>query len=256
MLGRGGGCSRPPPSSSSGSQPFGGVCNLVAIAEEVQKFTAICHGCAGDAPFSKRLTADTDVEVGAHSCPRAFARFHRCIPRSSLSSCLRLCLRLCPPSLSLSLSPPRSTPLALHAPLLPPSLPPHPLPFRRIPSLQLIGGDDMYVPMCRPCFLGLPEARGGSIHITVGPMFSGKSSDLLRRVRRLQHAKKRCLMVKFRADARYSEVCVNSSACCVSSVPSASSVCVRWVDRGTPPCGVLGHAFPPWGATPPPPTHF
>ncbi len=51
-------------------QAFGGVCNLVAVAEEVQKFTAICHGCAGDAAFSKRITADTDVEVRLPLCRR------------------------------------------------------------------------------------------------------------------------------------------------------------------------------------------
>ncbi len=75
----------------------------------------------------------------------------------------------------------------------------------RVCWLQLIGGADMYVPMCRACFLGDSQASG-TIHITTGPMFSGKSSDLLRRVRRMQHAKKRCLLVKYRADSRYSEV--------------------------------------------------
>ncbi len=107
------------------------MCNLVAVAEEVQKFSAICHGCSGEAAFSQRITADTAVEV--------------------------------------------------------------------------IGGSDMYVPMCRPCFLKSPTASG-SIHVTIGPMFSGKSSDLLRRIRRLQHAKKRCLLIKYKQDARYSEV--------------------------------------------------
>ena len=112
-------------------QPFGSVCDLVAVAEEVQKFSAVCHGCSENAAFSQRITADTAVEV--------------------------------------------------------------------------IGGSDMYVPMCRPCFLKDPAATG-SIHITMGPMFSGKSSDLLRRIRRMQHAKKRCLLVKYSRDDRYSEV--------------------------------------------------
>ena len=112
-------------------QPFGAVCNLIAVAEEVQKFAAVCHGCSENGAFSQRLTADTAVEV--------------------------------------------------------------------------IGGADMYVPMCRPCFLRDAGATG-SIHITMGPMFSGKSSDLLRRIRRMQHAKRKCLLVKYSRDDRYSEV--------------------------------------------------
>ncbi len=113
------------------AQPFGTVCDLVAVAEEMQKLSAVCYRCRKDGAFSKRLSAETAVEV--------------------------------------------------------------------------IGGADMYVPMCRACFLGAPEASG-SVHITVGPMFSGKSSDLLRRIRRLEHSKQRCLVVKFHRDTRYSVV--------------------------------------------------
>lgn len=38
----------------------------------------------------------------------------------------------------------------------------------------------------------------------IGPMFSGKSTELLRRVRRYRHASYNCLVVKYRADTRYS----------------------------------------------------
>ena len=106
------------------------MCNLLPLAEELQKFAAVCHTCGDDAPFSKRITADTAVE--------------------------------------------------------------------------LIGGADMYVPMCRSCFTG--SETKGSVHITLGPMFSGKSSDLVRRIRRLRHAKKKCVIIKFNQDTRYSEV--------------------------------------------------
>jgi thymidine kinase len=43
-------------------------------------------------------------------------------------------------------------------------------------------------------------------HITViyGPMFSGKSSELLRKIRRYEHAKKSCLIINYLHDNRYS----------------------------------------------------
>jgi thymidine kinase len=135
------------------SQPFGDVCNLLPLAESFQKFSAVCHSCGEDAPFSKRLSADLQVE--------------------------------------------------------------------------LIGGDDLYVPACRSCFLGQETGRG-SIHITLGPMFSGKSSDLLRRIRRHRHAKRTALVVKFNQDTRYSDV---STLLCVVMV---SVFCF---------CSVVGDVF-------------
>ena len=36
-------------------------------------------------------------------------------------------------------------------------------------------------------------------------MFSGKSSELLRKIRRFEHAKKRCLVVNYSHDNRYSQ---------------------------------------------------
>ena len=36
-------------------------------------------------------------------------------------------------------------------------------------------------------------------------MFSGKSSKLLRKIRRYEHAKKKCLVVNYRHDNRYTE---------------------------------------------------
>ena len=43
----------------------------------------------------------------------------------------------------------------------------------------------------------------GRIDLIVGPMFSGKSSELQRVVRRYQIANKRCLVINFLADDRY-----------------------------------------------------
>lgn len=45
----------------------------------------------------------------------------------------------------------------------------------------------------------------GEIEVIYGPMFSGKSSELLRKVRRYTHAKKSCLVVNYLQDNRYSK---------------------------------------------------
>jgi thymidine kinase len=44
----------------------------------------------------------------------------------------------------------------------------------------------------------------GTIEIIYGPMFSGKSSELLRKIRRFEHARKRCLVLNYSHDNRYS----------------------------------------------------
>jgi len=50
----------------------------------------------------------------------------------------------------------------------------------------------------------------GRIEVVFGPMFSGKSSELIRRVRRHQIAKKECLVLNYAKDTRYTD----SDACC------------------------------------------
>lgn len=45
----------------------------------------------------------------------------------------------------------------------------------------------------------------GNLQLIIGPMFSGKSTELIRRVRRYQHARLECLVVKYMFDDRYSE---------------------------------------------------
>ena len=44
----------------------------------------------------------------------------------------------------------------------------------------------------------------GRIEVIFGPMFSGKSSELQRRVKRHQIAKKNCMVLNFFKDNRYS----------------------------------------------------
>ena len=46
-------------------------------------------------------------------------------------------------------------------------------------------------------------AHDGEIQLIVGPMFSGKSTELMRRIRRYGFAKKSCLVLKYAKDCRY-----------------------------------------------------
>jgi thymidine kinase len=52
----------------------------------------------------------------------------------------------------------------------------------------------------------LPSLRAtrGVIQVIFGPMFSGKTTELVRRMKRYSVAKHRCLLVKYSADTRYS----------------------------------------------------
>lgn len=45
----------------------------------------------------------------------------------------------------------------------------------------------------------------GHIQIIFGPMFSGKTTELIRRVRRYSIARQRCLVIKYAKDTRYSD---------------------------------------------------
>lgn len=45
----------------------------------------------------------------------------------------------------------------------------------------------------------------GNIQLIFGPMFSGKTTELLRRIKRFSIARRRCLVIKYAKDTRYSE---------------------------------------------------
>lgn len=45
----------------------------------------------------------------------------------------------------------------------------------------------------------------GKIHLIIGPMYSGKTSELLRRKRRSEFAHKKCLLIKYHKDTRYDQ---------------------------------------------------
>lgn len=44
----------------------------------------------------------------------------------------------------------------------------------------------------------------GRIEIIIGPMFSGKTTELIRRIKRMNLADKKCLVIKYKSDNRYS----------------------------------------------------
>lgn len=47
------------------------------------------------------------------------------------------------------------------------------------------------------------ESQKGSIDMIIGPMFSGKTSELVKRVRRSLAASQKCLLIKYKGDTRY-----------------------------------------------------
>ena len=72
----------------------------------------------------------------------------------------------------------------------------------------------------------------GSIELIIGPMFSGKTSELLRRARRYGFAKKSTLLIKFAEDCRYDPkmICTHDkirSGDCVSC-PNLSEIKDAW----------------------------
>ena len=49
--------------------------------------------------------------------------------------------------------------------------------------------------------------HSGQIQLIMGPMFSGKTTELLRRIRRYTIAKRECVVIKYVGDTRYSDDC-------------------------------------------------
>lgn len=50
----------------------------------------------------------------------------------------------------------------------------------------------------------------GRIELIIGPMFAGKTTELMRRVKREIHARRTCFIIKYAKDTRYSNECVSS----------------------------------------------
>uniref|UniRef100_UPI00398F0B06 thymidine kinase, cytosolic isoform X1 n=2 Tax=Pristiophorus japonicus TaxID=55135 RepID=UPI00398F0B06 len=71
--------------------------------------------------------------------------------------------------------------------------------------------------------LSSPSKVRGQIQIIFGPMFSGKSTELMRRVRRYQIAQYQCLVVKYAKDNRYNaEDLATHDRCTMQAVPTTN----------------------------------
>jgi thymidine kinase len=57
----------------------------------------------------------------------------------------------------------------------------------------------------------MPRSNNGSITVILGPMFSGKTSELMRRMRRQTVANKKCLAIKYYHDNRYDRLALDVS---------------------------------------------
>lgn len=80
-----------------------------------------------------------------------------------------------------------------------------------------------------------PNDRRGWVEVVCGSMFSGKTEELIRRLRRAQFAKQRVVIFKPKIDTRYAEsdvVSHNSTAIPCEPVDSAQSI-LLYVDSGT-----------------------
>ncbi|KAM6939705.1 thymidine kinase, cytosolic [Xenentodon cancila] len=73
-----------------------------------------------------------------------------------------------------------------------------------------------------------PMKGRGQIQVIFGPMFSGKSTELMRRVRRFQIAQYKCLVIKYAKDTRYSDTGVAThDKYTMEAVPATSLEAVR-----------------------------
>jgi thymidine kinase len=45
----------------------------------------------------------------------------------------------------------------------------------------------------------------GQIQLIIGPMFSGKTTELIRRMKRYETANQKCMIIKYENDTRYDE---------------------------------------------------
>ena len=185
-------------------KPFGAVCDLVPLAEHVEKLTAVCRLTGGDASFSRRLGSETAVElIGGADMYMPVSRRGFYAPAEDVISPRALHPGAGPqvrsflggvtggPTPFSALCPSgRSSPLAAAL------------------EVMCVGDDDDATPAAAPeerrrSVSSVPHA--GSVSLILGPMFSGKSTELMRRVRRFTFANRACLVCKYAKDQRYAD---------------------------------------------------
>ncbi|KAM8842242.1 thymidine kinase, cytosolic-like isoform X2 [Synchiropus splendidus] len=90
-------------------------------------------------------------------------------------------------------------------------------------------------------FPNSPRKSRGQIQVIFGPMFSGKSTELMRRVRRFQIAQYYCLVIKYAKDTRYSDHGMATHdkstmeavpACCLAEFPDTVEFCEEMANLG------------------------
>ncbi|KAI4880728.1 hypothetical protein NFI96_024527 [Prochilodus magdalenae] len=83
-----------------------------------------------------------------------------------------------------------------------------------------------------------PRKTRGQIQVIFGPMFSGKSTELMRRVRRFQIAQYNCLVVKYSKDIRYSDTGMATHD--KNTMEAVSASCLREVHELALGAAVIG----------------
>lgn len=86
---------------------------------------------------------------------------------------------------------------------------PTPLLLAKQPSLDDILNDSQgsMEEKVAACAFFKPDFKG-RIEMIIGPMFAGKSTEMLRRMKRHEISGKSCLYVKYAADTRYDVTCI------------------------------------------------
>lgn len=82
---------------------------------------------------------------------------------------------------------------------------------------EVIGGSEMYTAVCRDCYFATrdgdihdelhptSDTSHGRIELILGPMFSGKTTEMLRRRNRHALASRDCRVLKYAGDVRYNK---------------------------------------------------
>jgi thymidine kinase len=68
----------------------------------------------------------------------------------------------------------------------------------------------------------MAESHQGSLSMIIGPMFSGKTTELLRQIKRYEIAKKRCLLINHCCDTRYG----TEPVCCTHDAIKQIALCL------------------------------
>jgi thymidine kinase len=81
-------------------------------------------------------------------------------------------------------------------------------------------------------------AAKGHIQLILGPMFSGKTTELIRRIRRFQVANHSCLMIKYSKDDRYSKEDISTHDKLITRATSCSEL--KTISDQAKSFGVIG----------------